>query len=118
MARKFQTSLESYRKLRGWSQAELADKVQISRAAISAIETARHVPSTELALSLARALECKVEDLFHLSDAAQRPVWAWPPRRTPCRFFRARVLGRTVLYPAEETTAGSAAHDGVLTAKG
>ncbi len=90
----------------------------MSRAAVSAIETGRHVPSTEVALSLAQALECKVEDLFQLRDAKQEPTWAWPPGRTPCRFFRASVLGRTVLYPAEETLLGAPPHDGTCTATG
>ena len=114
---RFQSSLESFRRLRGWSQAELANRAQTSRAAVSAIETGRHVPSTEVALSLARAFECKVEDLFQLGGTKQEPVWAWPPKRTPCRFFHSSVLGRTVLYPAEETFLGAPPHDGVFTGK-
>src|SRR4029453_11523603 len=115
MARKIHNSLERHRRLRGWTQADLAERAQASRAAVSAIETGRHVPSTEVALALAQAFECRIEDLFQLARPALAPVWAWPPRRSSRRFFRARVLGRTVLYPAEETCLGMPVHDGVGT---
>ena len=45
-------------------------------------------------------------------------MWAWPPRRPPCRFRHARVAGRTVLYPAEESHLGASAHDGLFTEQG
>jgi molybdate-binding protein/DNA-binding XRE family transcriptional regulator len=48
------------------SQQALADVVGVSRQSIVAIEAGRSVPSTALALRLARALRCGVEDLFGL----------------------------------------------------
>ena len=48
------------------SQSELAARVGVSRQALSAIETGRQVPSTLLALHLARALDCTVDDLFRI----------------------------------------------------
>lgn len=52
------------RAARGWSQARLAEHLQVSRQAIGAIEAGRQIPSTLLALQLAQSLDCRVEDLF------------------------------------------------------
>src|SRR5581483_1536200 len=100
---------------RGWSQAELAQRAGISRAAISAIEINRLVPSVAAALSLAKALCCSVEDLFGAGGAerAGEWVWAWSPSQDPCRFWHATVGRRTLLYPVETTAAGALEHDGV-----
>lgn len=49
------------------TQAELAERVGVSRKTINTIENAVFVPSTFLALKLARALNKKVEQLFELS---------------------------------------------------
>ena len=62
--------LRERRKARGLSQVEVADRVGVSRQAISAIEGGRQVPSTGLSLHLARALGCSVEDLFQLRGGA------------------------------------------------
>ncbi len=48
------------------SQARLAELAQVSRQTVIAIERGASVPSVELALRLARALERRVDDLFHL----------------------------------------------------
>ncbi len=53
---------------KGWSQAELAIKVSVSRKTINTIENGHFVPSTELALKLAAAFGKKVEDLFQLPE--------------------------------------------------
>ena len=50
------------------TQAELADKVGVSRKTVNTVENGVFVPSTTLALSLARALGVTVEDLFWLND--------------------------------------------------
>jgi len=50
----------------GFTQAELAARVGVSRKTINTVENAVFVPSTILALRLAAALGCKVEDLFSL----------------------------------------------------
>jgi molybdate-binding protein/DNA-binding XRE family transcriptional regulator len=95
---------------RGWSQAELAQRAGISRAAVSAIEVHRLVPSVAAALALAAALGCTVEEMFGASGEA---AWAWPPPDGPCRYWQARMGNRTLLYPAEPTAAGVVRHDGV-----
>lgn len=51
-----------------FTQQELADAIQVSRQTIHSIETNRYVPSTILALKLAKTLQVKVEDLFELEE--------------------------------------------------
>ncbi|MCP9439899.1 MAG: helix-turn-helix domain-containing protein [Nitrospira sp.] len=58
--------LKSFRLQKGWSQAELAARAGITRQAISAIEANQYLPVTGVALQLASALDCRVEDLFSL----------------------------------------------------
>jgi len=60
--------LKDYRTARGLTQADLAVQASVSRKTINTIENAVFVPSTTLALKLARVLEAKVEDLFYLED--------------------------------------------------
>ncbi len=99
---------------RGWSQDELAVRAGISRAGVSSIETNRLAPSTSAALALAAALDCRVEDLFQLASAAAcEAAWAWQPHREPCRYWRASVAGRELVYPSEPTNLGVISHDGV-----
>ncbi len=50
----------------GMTQGELAEKINVSRQTIFAIETAMYIPSTVLALKLAKIFKCKVEDIFVL----------------------------------------------------
>jgi molybdate-binding protein/DNA-binding XRE family transcriptional regulator len=107
--------IKQHRALRGWSQGELARRAGLSRAEISAIEIQRVVPSVAAALSLAAALECRVEDLFGANPSNESEVaWAWPPLTDSCRFWQAEVNGRTLRYPAETTGAGVVGHDGVV----
>ncbi len=50
------------------TQAELADKVDVSRQTIHAIETGKFIPSTVLALKIAKFFRVKLEDIFQLDD--------------------------------------------------
>ena len=50
------------------TQADLAEKIGVSRQSINAIETNKYVPSTALALKLSRLFKTPVEDLFQLDD--------------------------------------------------
>ncbi|MDM1045109.1 helix-turn-helix transcriptional regulator [Myroides sp. 1354] len=50
------------------TQQELADAIEVSRQTIHSIEANRYVPSTILALKLAKTLQVKVEDLFELEE--------------------------------------------------
>jgi molybdate-binding protein/transcriptional regulator with XRE-family HTH domain len=112
---KLPNRLKSHRLAREWSQADLANRARISRAAVSAIELNRLVPSVAAALALAETLQCSVEDLFGKpgADSNLDATWAWPALRSPCRFWSASVGRHTLLYPVETTAAGIVAHDGV-----
>lgn len=48
------------------SQAELAEKVKVSRQTIISLETGKYIPSTELALRLSAVFGKTVNDLFFL----------------------------------------------------
>lgn len=48
------------------TQAELADKVNVSRQTIHAIETGKFIPSTVLALKIANFFKVSFEDIFKL----------------------------------------------------
>jgi molybdate-binding protein/DNA-binding XRE family transcriptional regulator len=68
----YQSRLKPLREARGLSQAELAEKVGLTRQAIYMIEAGRYLPNATAALRLARALECRVEDLFLLEEGFER----------------------------------------------
>jgi len=60
-------SLKDERARLGLTQAELADRVGVSRKTINTVENGIFVPSTLLALKLAAALDRRVEDLFRIA---------------------------------------------------
>jgi putative transcriptional regulator len=49
---------------RGWSQADLADRLEVSRQSVNAIETGKFDPSLPLAFKLARLFEATIETIF------------------------------------------------------
>jgi|TARA_B100001063_G_scaffold61685_1_gene55847 putative transcriptional regulator len=59
-------NLEEIRKSVGMTQLQLSESADVSRKSINAIENGIYVPSTVLALKIAKTLGCKVEDLFKL----------------------------------------------------
>ena len=61
-------NLEELRKKAGLTQQQLSESAEVSRKSINAIENGIYVPSTVLALKIAKALGCKVEDLFKLPN--------------------------------------------------
>jgi len=50
---------------RGWSQAELAGRIGVSRQAVNAIETGKHDPSLPLAFRLSRLFGLSIEEIFN-----------------------------------------------------
>ena len=52
----------------GLTQQALSDSAEVSRKSINAIENGIYVPSTVLALKIAKTLECSVEDIFKLPE--------------------------------------------------
>jgi molybdate-binding protein/transcriptional regulator with XRE-family HTH domain len=111
---RFKNRLREFRLARGWSQEELANRAGLSRAGVSAIEIQRLIPSAAAALALARALGCRVEDLFSLDEeVASPPTWAWGPASESCRVVAAELAGKRLYFPVEASEAGVLAHDGV-----
>jgi putative transcriptional regulator len=60
--------LRDERAAHGWTQAELAERIGVSRKTINTIENGVFVPSTVLALKLAKAFGTSVEALFALNE--------------------------------------------------
>lgn len=61
-----QNRVREMRLARELTQEQLADAVGVSRQSINSIERGRYVPSLSLALQLARAFRCPVDDIFTL----------------------------------------------------
>ena len=60
---------------RAWSQAELAERVGVSRQTVNAVETGKYDPSLPLAFKLARLFELPIEQIFLFDGAASaRPT--------------------------------------------
>jgi len=60
--------LRELRAERRWSQAELADRLDVSRQTVNAIETGRYDPSLPLAFRLATVFDAAIESLFFPDD--------------------------------------------------
>ncbi|MBI0533213.1 MAG: helix-turn-helix transcriptional regulator [Sphingomonas sp.] len=56
--------LKVLRAERGWSQAELGGRLDVSRQAVNAIETGKHDPSLSLAFRIARVFDLTIEQIF------------------------------------------------------
>jgi putative transcriptional regulator len=56
--------LKVLRAERDWSQADAAQRLQISRQSFNAIETGKYDPSLPLAFRIARLFEAAIEDIF------------------------------------------------------
>ena len=56
--------LRELRAERGWSQAFLAEKLEVSRQSVNAIETGRYDPSLPLAFRLAKLFGKRIEEMF------------------------------------------------------
>ncbi|NVB42616.1 helix-turn-helix domain-containing protein [Pseudenhygromyxa sp. WMMC2535] len=97
----------------GLSQADLAARVGVSRQALSAIEAGRQTPSTTLALKLARALRCTVDELFRLAGGPVVHALLVRPSAgaSAGRVVLGRVDGRLVAHALAH---GSGAADGLL----
>jgi putative transcriptional regulator len=68
MASRIRNRVKELRIERGWTQAELADAVGVSRQSINSIERERYVPSLPLALTFARVFNCPADEIFTLEE--------------------------------------------------
>ena len=62
--------LRELRAARRWSQADLADRLDVSRQTVNAIETGRYDPSLPLAFKIAEVFGDQIESLFFPTDDA------------------------------------------------
>lgn len=62
--------LRTLRAERGWSQAELADRLGVSRQTVNAIETGKYDPSLPLAFKLSEVFALRIEQLFRPNGTA------------------------------------------------
>ena len=60
--------LRDAREAKGWTQAQLAEAIQVSRKTVNTVENGVFTPSTTIALKLAKALGEPVEHLFWLVE--------------------------------------------------
>ena len=68
MPERLDNSLRPAREARGWTQAQLADAIGVSRKTVNTVENGVFVPSTVIALKLAQALGQPVESLFRIVE--------------------------------------------------
>ncbi|MES2417595.1 MAG: helix-turn-helix transcriptional regulator [Bacteroidota bacterium] len=61
-------NLRVQRAIKNITQAELADLIQVSRQTINTIESGKYVPSTVLALKMAKVFDVAVEEIFELEE--------------------------------------------------
>lgn len=104
------TNLKHVRTRQGLSQQELARRVGVTRQTIGGIEGGRYSPSTAVALKLARALGCRVEDLFFLAESGGESIDARPATPTspggartggPAPVALAEVAGEWIAHPLQ-----------------
>lgn len=56
--------IRELRSERNWSQAELAERLGVSRQTVNAIETGKYDPSLPLAFSIAKVLALRIDEIF------------------------------------------------------
>jgi len=66
MSRNIRNNVKQLRTQLGWTQAQLAAEVGVSRQSINSIERNRYVPSLQLALTFARVFDRPTDDIFVL----------------------------------------------------
>ncbi|WP_437624692.1 substrate-binding domain-containing protein [Sorangium sp. So ce1151] len=119
MADRAANRVRERREARGLSQVALAERACLTRQSVGAIEAGRATPAVDVALRLARALDCQVEDLFddtRARGAAAAVTAEADGPAAPGRAAMARIAGRWVAYPLVEDAARVAA-DGIVTAE-
>jgi molybdopterin molybdotransferase/putative molybdopterin biosynthesis protein len=117
--------LRQKRQSAGLSQQQLADMAGITRQAVSAVEAHQYSPATSVALQLARALRCRVEDLFSIKSGGEiiegELVGSLPRGVEKLRAQVTQVGGRLLVRPLDglgELTSLSATADGLILGRG
>lgn len=55
---------------RDWTQQDLANRIDVSRQTVNAIEKGKYDPSLPVAFRIARIFDARIEDVFHLDEKA------------------------------------------------
>ena len=64
--------LKVLRAMRNWSQAELAEHLDVSRQTVNALETGKYDPSLQLAFKIARLFQMPVEEIFEPEELSTK----------------------------------------------
>jgi len=62
--RRVKNRFKQLRNDRGWTQADIAECLEISRQSVNAIETGKHTPSLPLAFRIADLFGCEIKEVF------------------------------------------------------
>jgi len=113
--------LREKRQAAALSQKQLADLAGITRQAVSALEADQYSPATSVALQLARALRCRVEDLFSLKQVGEviecELLGSLPKTNLAMRAQFTQIGHRLLVRPLEglgELASLSATADGLI----
>ena len=68
MSQELENSVSQFRQERGWTQAQLAQAMGVSRKTVNTVENGVFYPSVIVALKFSAALGQPVETLFRLAD--------------------------------------------------
>jgi molybdate-binding protein/DNA-binding XRE family transcriptional regulator len=117
----FENHLRERRQAFALSQKQLADLAGITRQSVAAVETNQYSPATSVALRLAHALHCRVEDLFSIKSGGEiiegELLGSLPRAHDKLRVQVTQVGGRTFVRPLEgvgELTSLTACADGLI----
>jgi transcriptional regulator with XRE-family HTH domain len=94
------------RRAAGLSQAQVAERAGVSRQAMSALESGRHLPRVDAALAIAAALGTTVEDLLALEAPPALHVLDGPPLPEGQAVLAAQVQPHTVCVPVPSPHGG------------
>ena len=106
------------REARGLSQVTLAATIGLTRQSVHAIEAGRAVPAVDVALRIARALDCPVESLFGATAADARLTTEAVTEAKAGRVALAHISGRWLSYSLDREGIGRSADALVAKSKG
>jgi molybdate-binding protein/DNA-binding XRE family transcriptional regulator len=117
----YENRLREKRQALGLSQKQLAEMAGITRQAVCAVEANQYSPATSVALNLARAMSCRVEDLFSLKQGGQiiegELLGSFPKASGPVRAQVTQIGHRLLVRPLDglgELASLSATADGLI----
>ena len=64
-----ENTLKVLRAMKGLTQEQLAEALEVTRQTIHAVESGKYNPSLELAFKLARYFDTTIEDIFHYEES-------------------------------------------------